>query len=561
MPGNRSGKRVILNVLLICICVLVGLLFYRLIILNGERQERGEAESTKDTAYLKAVHYFADEWPINFWNSEWDNLENDLVQIKEDGFNTVIFVVPWREFQPDTQEIVYNDKALERLDFLLTATDKVGLWVKIRLGYLNDYYGEGDVAKRFYDIVGSKETQSAWFDYVDTVYSICIKHECFKGGFITWEDFWHNYALIDYVGGTELGIEMAFDAGFQDYINDTYGIEQFNSIFQQDFGSCKEIYVPKKDCLYAGEWYSYIDQFTLYLLEASRKYFPGLSMEVRTDADWITTLDGTDADHIVTWDCAGGRYTAIMYKPNQGTANDGSQMLFDEAIEYLDRWLKNILANNGQTPIFMEQFLFTDNTPGYEGGTEIREDELEKYLVNVDEVLYKNTMGYGIWVYKDYKTNMLYNPQFALGLDGWYGDRVDIEEINGSKKAHLYSESSLCQNIPDIRRFSDKGFPVLEMDIINLDEQETFLTVEIGDQTYEINVYEDGKYSINLSQQVFGDLRIYSQGEVYIDNLKYYEHCQKGRIYDSDGNEDLCIEALRELNNKLSKRDALSQAG
>lgn len=558
MSVNRIVKRRILIFSAAFICISMGLLIYWLTFSNRERSKQREMESTKDTAYLKAVHYFADEWPINFWNSEWDTLEEDLDQIKGDGFNTVIFVVPWREFQPDIQEITYNNVALERLDFLLTATDKAGLWAKIRLGYLNDYYGEGDVAERFYDIVGDKATQRAWFDYVETVYSICIKHECFKGGFITWEDFWHNYALVDYVGGTELGIEMASDAGFQDYINDTYGIGQFNSIFQQNFESCKEIYVPNKDCLYAGEWYSYIDHFTLDLLKASRKYFPGLSMEVRTDKDLIATPDGTLVDHSVTWDCAGGRYTAIMYKPNQGTVNDGSKMSSSEAIEYLDQWLKNILANNAQTPIFMEQFLFTDNTPGFEGGTEIKEDQLEEYLTNVDKVLYENTMGYGIWVYKDYKTNMLYNPQFALGLDGWCGDKVDVEEINNSMKAHLYPDSSLSQSIPSIRRFSDKGSSVLEMDIINLNEQETFLIVEIGDQTYEINVNENGKYSINLSEQAFGDLKIYSQGEVYIDNLKYYMHYQKGRIYNSDGEEDLCIEALRELNRKLSERDASS---
>lgn len=49
---------------------------------------------SSQTDYLIATHYFADEWPINFWNAEWDNLDTDLQRISSDGFNTVIVVVP-----------------------------------------------------------------------------------------------------------------------------------------------------------------------------------------------------------------------------------------------------------------------------------------------------------------------------------------------------------------------------------------------------------------------------------------------------------------------------------
>ncbi len=548
---DKTSKRIWGVFLVICFCIGIGMTFGYNEKNTGENKENRLPEYTQDTSYVTAAHYFADEWPINFWNAEWDNLENDLEQIKSDGFNTVIFVVPWREFQPDIERMTYNDKALERLDYLLAKVDKAGLWAKVRLGYLNDYYGEGDTAARFYAIVGSKKVQKAWFEYAQTIYSVCIDHECFKGGFITWEDFWHNYALIDYVGGTELGIEMASDAGFQDYVENIYGIEQFNVLFKQNFGSCKDIYVPQREHLYAGEWYSYIDQFTLNLLKESRKYFPGLSMEVRTDTDNVATLNGKKADHIITWDCAGGRYTAIMYKPDQGIVNGGSQLSSKEAVKYLEMWLKNILSNNSQTPIFMEQFLFADNTPGFENTNKIKENQLNDYLLSVDKVLYENTMGYGVWVYKDYKTNMIYNPQFALGLDGWSGENVEIVEVNGSAKARLHGGSFLSQNVPSIRRFSEGGAPLLEMDVINISKTPVTLKVEIGEQNYELEIEEDKNYSISLPEQIFGNLKIYSQGEILIDNIRYYTHRQRGYLYDCNGKEDMCIWAIRELNRKL----------
>ena len=41
-----------------------------------------------------------------------DNLDADFRQIKEDGFDSIILVIPWREFQPDMSPIRYNQYAL-----------------------------------------------------------------------------------------------------------------------------------------------------------------------------------------------------------------------------------------------------------------------------------------------------------------------------------------------------------------------------------------------------------------------------------------------------------------
>ena len=62
-----------------------------------------------ENGYLKSATYYSDEWVINFWNSESSHMEEELKQIAEDGFNSIILVVPWREFQPSMNPQRYND--------------------------------------------------------------------------------------------------------------------------------------------------------------------------------------------------------------------------------------------------------------------------------------------------------------------------------------------------------------------------------------------------------------------------------------------------------------------
>ena len=67
----------------------------------------------------------------------------------------------------------------------------------------------------------------------------------------------------------------------------------------------------------------------------------------------------------------------------------------------------------------MDQFLFTDNTVGFEHNAQLRDDQKALYLEGVVPVLKNMTMGYGIWTYRDYGDNKLYNAPFGLRQEGW----------------------------------------------------------------------------------------------------------------------------------------------
>ena len=128
-----------------------------------------------ENGYLKSATYYSDDWVINFWNSESSHMDEELKQIREDGFNSIILVVPWREFQPSM------------------AAKAQDLKVMLRVGYTWDYYSSENVLARYEKLLYDSETKKAWLHYAKRLYEKASAYDNFSGGFITWEDFW-NFA-------------------------------------------------------------------------------------------------------------------------------------------------------------------------------------------------------------------------------------------------------------------------------------------------------------------------------------------------------------------------------
>ena len=69
-----------------------------------------------EAGILRSATYYSDDWVVNFWNSESVNMEQELLQIAQDGFNNIILCIPWREFQPQLTPAAYNDYAWDKLE-------------------------------------------------------------------------------------------------------------------------------------------------------------------------------------------------------------------------------------------------------------------------------------------------------------------------------------------------------------------------------------------------------------------------------------------------------------
>ncbi len=95
--------------------------------------------SSGERGYLRSATYYSDDWVINFWNSESVHMEEELARIAADGFNSIILAVPWREFQPETAPVMYEEYAWKKLGGVMDAAGKQGLGVILRVGYTWDY--------------------------------------------------------------------------------------------------------------------------------------------------------------------------------------------------------------------------------------------------------------------------------------------------------------------------------------------------------------------------------------------------------------------------------------
>ena len=115
LKGKRYRRRGAAFLLALALCLLAA---------AGCGRKEDFSEKPK---YLKSATYCSDEWVVNFWNSESDHLEEELRQIAEDGFNSIILVLPWREFQPETEPVSYNEYALAKLDRVMEAAKAQGL--------------------------------------------------------------------------------------------------------------------------------------------------------------------------------------------------------------------------------------------------------------------------------------------------------------------------------------------------------------------------------------------------------------------------------------------------
>lgn len=514
-----------------------------LVLAACSRQE----DFTSPPRYLKSATYFSDEWVLNFWNSESDHMEEELEQIAADGFNSIILVIPWREFQPTVTPVSYNEYALEKLDRVMEAAKARGLWVSLRIGYTWDYWNDGtDVRARFRELLGDADTQEAWDDYVKTIYERAVAHGNLYGGFLTWEDYWSFTGYAMSLGNTEEGIYWASYSGYTDYVRGHYSLEELSRLYGEELTDYDTLYLPGDDQPALCLLYEFFDQWLNGFLAHSQELFLNLSMEVRMDADRVYDENGEMYwyGHEVTYGCGDSSYTSLMYGVPIGHLNEGERLQAAEAAAKSEEMLDGVLAHTGGKLLYIEQFLYMDNTPGFEHNAQVRDDEVDDYLIAMADILKSRIMGYGVWAYRNYGNNLLYNPQFALGESGWqleggarvtrYNDSYQAELPAGGRVANAVANEGSATYV----RFTADG------------EAPVSLTVTLGDDVKTVTA--GGGEPVELVFENGGTgLSFQSDGLCYIDNVKVYTRVQEGQIYDMDGREGTCAQAIRTLNRKL----------
>lgn len=503
--------------------------------------------------YLKSATYYSDDWVINFWNSESKNMEAELAQIAEDGFNNIILVVPWREFQPGTKPISYSDYPWEKLDRVMEAAVAQELSVMLRVGYTWDYYGRDNVLNRYQALLYDGDMKNAWLDYVRRLYDRASAHENFCGGFLTWEDFWNFTDTAAGMGKGPQSREMAAKVGYTDYLREHYSLEELGELYQTRFTSYDGLYLPDRDSPAMAVFYEFYNDFLNRLLAESQQVFPDLSMEVRLDGDPIRQADGSVKGymHSDTFACEDASYSSAMYSIPMGQANNYERITAEEAVAMAPMILGNIHNFNNGKGLYIDQFLFTDNTVGFEHNAQLLEEEKELYLAGIVPVLKNMSMGYGIWTYRDYGDNKLYNAQFGLGAAEWtFTGGGKVEERGGSMAAVLPSGASVSQNIGN--RSTGNAGSKAHVRFFVSSEGNSDLTVRLGSMSKSVNVNGQRTVDLEFGPLSAASLTIENRGaEVWVDDVSVYTFVTHGELYGIDGEPESSLESIRRMNQAL----------
>lgn len=512
-------------------------------------------ETAAAPGQLKSVTYVSDAWVINFWNTESDHMEEELAQIAADGFNSIVLVIPWREFQPETAPVYYNSYAFDKLDRVMQAAQAQGLRVMLRVSYTWDHYDREQPTMRFRRMLGNEKLRSAWLAYVERLYQSVSGYDNFAGGFITWEDFW-NYTedAPGLYGGKTTGVAEAKRIGFQDYLREHYTLEQVQEYYgteqrPQDFAT---VGIPSRDSQAYRLFYEFYDEYLTALLAEAQQVFPNLSLEVRLDVDPVTGRDGSlaGAEHFRTFPCKEASYSALMYSVSMGYGQD-KVLTAAEALSMMEEQLYLVQAYNGGKPIYIDQLLYMDITPGFERNARLLESERNNYLLGLPPLLNKYTNGYAVWSYRNYANNPVYNSQFALGDRGWESSRGRVTKRDGSYQMRLESGGRISQEIGywisqkmerdnHVRFTADSNFPVR-------------LFVTLGSRTEEVMVDGKGTFDLNFGKLEYGAVRFAAADELWLDNISVYNFVQDGQLYGMDGEELGCLEGIRALNRMLEE--------
>lgn len=509
------------------------------------------AYAAEKPAYLKSVTYFGDEWPINYWGSEDKDMAANFAKIKADGFNSIILMVPWREFQPNDGEQEFNPAAFERLDQVMRCAAEYDLWVVLRIGYSWDYYGKSEVPARYAGVVSEDGSdRQLWLRYCDAIYQAVSSHPNYHSGFITWEDFWDYVHNMSRNYSKPQMVKMAWTSGYQDYLKERYSLEYLSQMYGENISDYSKVYIPFRNMEAAALFFEFYDHMLNGLLAQSQTVFPGLSMEVRCDGDPVYLRDRSMYyySHEATYPCEGAEYSALMYSVSLGQRNESDRISAESALIAMDHNMNSLMAKSGKK-FFAEQLLYMDTTEEFSFNTQIHEEETDDFVRSVSPILRKTTMGYGLWVYRNYVNNCVYNNQFGLGTTGWkFYRNGSVEDVNGNKMAHLGEHGIMGQDLNG--RMAGRSTIHVEL-YAEPELHNAELSVTIGEKTQKVVVNQPGTYKLEIPWTSNYNLSISSDKGVYLDDIRVYTYEQFGRIYGKDGEEQDLADDFRFLNSQL----------
>lgn len=507
---------------------------------------------------LVATHLFPHSWAPDFWATlDLERIDAHLERVCDNGFNTVVVVVPWVGFQPQVDPITYYPPYFERLIVLIAKVKAHGLQMILRIGYTHDTgpKSEPNGHIRQVIVVADTNTRRAWFDYLDKLWDLVKDQPHILGGFLCWEDFFWldlcHYSL-------EKRLPFAVACGYQAYLREHHRLDEINQAYQAQFQDYSEIPVPEHGGLGMRLFCAFWDKQLIHeIFKPSKIHFPALTMEVRVDSE-LEHHTGQYISHHDTYDLDGDTPLVIIYySPAWGASNQGGADALQQIYENLYTLLGQVCVYTNK-PIFIDQFNFIDNTPGFESNTRINEHELADFIEGLSHVFEGGILGYGLWSLHDVPTNVLSNSHFHWDYASWQYKKAQ----RGEGFAEIETDGVITQTIPIVPGENVDNFK-LDFELRSVEGNQTaLLDISVVYQIQKLFHIEIKQkigtdwQAMHIDPMVFGcnwSLRIRNRGKpIQIRRLSLYQLHQENGMFDRNWHSKSFSLAMRKLNQMLS---------
>jgi len=515
----------------------------------GGGQAPQPLQTDSKPALIKAVHYFSSSWPKSFWEDfERSQVDADFAQIKADGFNTIILVVPWMGFETGFEDGVSEPSSLyDRFEWLLTKIDQAGLAYGLRVSFPHNFDPENGISsgELCTNIFVDSALRDHWVKYLARIAQRVDQHrESFKFAFFSWEDFFCPYVSFPNMEENQR-MDMARRSGYQSWLAENHPMQLVELLYQQSFSSVESVPVPERESPAFWFFLSFVDQFLIdQLIIPGRQVLPELAMEVRVDKDPIHNEGKTfwaAHDLALSDEQLRGSYWGAYH----GANNQGELLAASVALQHFEHMLNEVSDHGKNVNHVVEQFNFADNTPGFVGRhAQIDKKELPEFLEGAAELLKQKSRGDSLWAYRDYVDSAIYNSSFELGLRGWdsQGKVALVENADGDQALLMQARAVISQTFDPFDRFAGLG-PSEQLTFCanfeRLAEPAHIMLLLNGTVLGALDVSETGQHCVAMDAQAIKQpevvFSVLSDVEIQIDDLRLFSFVQILDVYDENG--------------------------
>ncbi len=451
-------------------------------------------------AYLRGAHWFGEGWAVNFWNTRLlDRAAEDFAAIREDGFNTVILVVPWPGFAASETDGTIDPERARRLGALIDLAADADLNVVLRVGYAWDS-SVSRAGRWLMRLWLQEDVRQGWLAHIAGIWEIAKDRPNVLFAFLSWEDLW----AIESLGERDLAERMtlAQRTGFRQWLRDYVSLDQVSARYGRTFDSFDEVPVPRRTEPAFGLFFDFIDDSWIErFFKPAQAVFPTMSMEIRIDSDPVWNAPGELAywhSHELAWDLPGAPWTTVYWAPPMGGENRGEILSPETAAQRLEYLMTRLRTVTGDRPILIGQFLVEDFTPGFEMNGRLERDAVGEFLEQAEPVLETLTHGYALWTWRDYEHNAVASPDFSVLQGNWDGAKPDED----ASPSYPFLAGERLQRNFGIYEFHSPGGPASAALCVN--------AVVDGDTAPDLRV-------ITANQQQRSELDVSGPGRACID--------------------------------------------